>query len=295
MLELRSPTWRQPKDLCPAFGKTCDCCGKQNYFAKKCRQKRSDSTRNYVRAIGELDEVFPVRKVATCLNLKLIPRITSDFESTLVVQCNVLPLKSHKRATTRDVQMNDVTKCQSSILAFGGSRLTVVGEVLVRVWQGDYKCILIYKLVDSDNIRPILGRKPCVGMKLIEDNDALHKSATRGAQVDAVEDALISKAAITEKYATVFGDGISPLEGEYRIRLYDAVDPIQHAPRRVPVALRDRLKATLDDMVRDDITEAVEKPTEWISSMVVSTKKYSKLRTCLDPKDLNRATPATDN
>ena len=57
----------------------------------------------------------------------------------------------------------------------------------------------------------------------------------------------------------------------------------------VPVALRDRLKATLDDMVRDDIIEAVEEPTEWISSMVVIMKKDSKLRICLDPKDLNRA------
>ena len=90
-----------------------------------------------------------------------------------------------------------------------------------------------------------------MGMKLIEytDNDALHKPATRGAQVYAAEGALISKAAITEKYATVFGDGIGELEGEYGIRLDDTVDPIQHAPRRVPVALRDRLKATLDDMV----------------------------------------------
>ena len=66
-----------------------------------------------------------------------------------------------------------------------------------------------------------------MGMTLIEytDNDALHKPATRGA--------LISKAAITEKYATVFRDGIGELEGEYRIRLDDTVDPIQHAPRRV--------------------------------------------------------------
>ena len=70
-----------------------------------------------------------------------------------------------------------------------------------------------------------------------------------------------------------FLPGIKPtLEGEYRIRFDDAVDPIQQAPSRVPVALRDRLKARLDDTVRDDIIEAVEKPTEWISSMVVITK-----------------------
>ena len=264
---------RQPKELCPAFGKSCDFCGKQNHFANKCRQKRSGSTRNSVRAIGEPDELFPVREGATllddsqCVTLKLDSGNYIRFQIDSGAQCNVLPLKMYKRAT-KDVQMNDVAKCQSTILAFGGSRLTVVGEVRVRVWRADYKCILICKLVDSDNIRPILGRKACVGMKLIEytDNDALHKPATRGAQVYAVEGVLISKAAITEKYATVFGDGIGELEGEYGIRLDDTVDPIQHAPRRVPVALRDRLKATLDDMVRDDIIGAVEKPTEWISS-----------------------------
>ena len=249
---------RQPKELCPAFGKSCDLCGKLNHFANKCRQKRSGSTRNSVRAIGEPDEVFPVREGATllddsqCVTLKLDSGNYIRFQIDSGAQCNVLPLKMYKRAT-KDVQMNDVTKCQSTILAFGGSRLTVVGEVRVRVWRDDYKCILVCKLVDSDNIRPILGRKACVGMKLIQytDNDALHKPATRDAQVYAVEGALISKAAITEKYATVFGDGIGELEGEYRIRLDDTVDPIQHAPRRVPEDLRDRLKATLDDMARD--------------------------------------------
>ncbi|KAI0227456.1 hypothetical protein LSAT2_022086 [Lamellibrachia satsuma] len=289
---------RESKELCPAFGKTCDCCGKSNHFAKKCRQKRSGRARNSVRTIGESEEVFPVREVATlamlddsqCVTLKLDSGSYIRFQIDSGAQCNVVPLKLYQRAT-KDVRLKDVNRCQSSILAFGGSRLTVVGEVHVRVWRGDYKCILVCKLVDNDNIRPILGRKACVGMKLIQytDNDALHKPATRGEQVYAVEGALISKAAVIEKYATVFGDGIGELEGEYQIRLDDAVDPIQHAPRRVPVALRDRLKATLDDMTRDDIIEAVEKPTAWISSMVVITKKDSKLRICLDPKDLNRA------
>ena len=57
---------RQPKELCPAFGKSCDFCGKQNHFANKCRQKRSGSTRNSVRAIGEPEEVFPVREGRHC-------------------------------------------------------------------------------------------------------------------------------------------------------------------------------------------------------------------------------------
>ena len=62
---------RHPKELCPAagFGKTCDCCGKQNHFAKKCRQKRSGRTRNSVRVIGEpirLDDAVDHIQHAPC-------------------------------------------------------------------------------------------------------------------------------------------------------------------------------------------------------------------------------------
>ena len=96
---------RQPKELCPAFGKSRDFCGKQNHFANKCRQKRSGSTRNSVRAIGEPDEVFSVREGATllydsqCVTLKLDSGNYIRFQIDSGAQCNVLPLNMYKRAT----------------------------------------------------------------------------------------------------------------------------------------------------------------------------------------------------
>ena len=258
------------KELCPAFGRVCNSCGKHNHFAAKCRQKASSSKRNSVRTIGEHEEVFPVHDVLTLalddsqfVTLKLESGNFVRFQIDSGAQCNVVPLKIYT-AATNDVQLNDVKLGHTSIIEFGGSQLTVVGEVRIRVWRDDYKCILICKLVDSDKIRPILGRKACVGMKLFKytDNDALRKPVTQGAQVYAVASAPITKSAVIEKYATVFSDGVGELEGEYRIRLDDTVDPVQHAPRRVPVALRDQVKTTLDGMVRDDIITPVEKPTE---------------------------------
>ena len=62
---------------------------------------------------------------------------------------------------------------------------------------------------------------------------------------------------------------------------------MQHAPRYIPVAIRDQLKATLEDITQQGITQPVKKPTPWISSMVVITKKNGTLRICLYPKDLN--------
>ena len=76
------------------------------------------------------------------------------------------------------------------------------------------------------------------------------------------------------------------LVGEYQIRLNPEAKPVQHAPRRVPVPLRECLQETLDDL---DILAPVTEPTQWVSSMVVVPKSDGKLRICLDPKDLNMA------
>ena len=66
------------------------------------------------------------------------------------------------------------------------------------------------------------------------------------------------------------------------------VKPTQHSPRRVPIALRDKVKEKLEDLESKGIVEKVTIPTEWISSMVVVTTP-SKIRIGLDPQDLNKA------
>ena len=64
--------------------------------------------------------------------------------------------------------------------------------------------------------------------------------------------------------------------------------PVQHTPRRVPVALRDEVKEKLLDLEKKGIIKKVTTPTEWISSMVIVAKP-GKIRICLDPRDLNKA------
>ena len=60
-------------------------------------------------------------------------------------------------------------------------------------------------------------------------------------------------------------------------------------PRKVPMALRTKLKAELDRMVQNDIIAPVQEPTDWVNSLVVVEKSNGKLRVCLDPPPLNKA------
>ena len=60
-------------------------------------------------------------------------------------------------------------------------------------------------------------------------------------------------------------------------------------PRKVPFALKDRLKKELDRMENMGIIEKVEKSTDWVNALVLVEKPNGKLRVCLDPRPLNQA------
>lgn len=127
------------------------------------------------------------------------------------------------------------------------------------------------------------------------DNDAINKPQTGSAPVHALEDtgwdavqAGMTKENLVEKFPKVFAEEVGQLEGEYHIKPDATISPVQHAPHRVPVALRVRLKAELEEMEQQGIIASVTTPTAWGSSIVVVSKKNGKLRICLEPKELNQ-------
>ncbi|GBN62739.1 Uncharacterized protein K02A2.6, partial [Araneus ventricosus] len=74
----------------------------------------------------------------------------------------------------------------------------------------------------------------------------------------------------------------------YHITLKDNAIPVIHPPRRVPQALQPKLKETLDKLEKEKIVSKVNKPTDWVQSLVIVEKPNGNLRLCLDPRDLNK-------
>ena len=102
----------------------------------------------------------------------------------------------------------------------------------------------------------------------------------------ALENGNLTRDQIFSKYKDVF-EGLGHIS-DTTIIIDPSVKPVQHAPRRVPVALRERVKAKIDELQRKGIMEKVAIPTDLISSMVVVTTP-NKIRICVDLKDLNKA------
>ena len=287
----------QRRESCPAFGKTCRKCQKRNHFAVKCRSRRRNPGALAVDESQGQDsdkgvETLTLQLPVHCLDdsqfvtLRVQSGSYIRFQVDMGAQCNVLPVDTYKKATG-DKTLSDVTPTNTQVTAYGGA---VVGSVLLRVWRPKYR--LECKLVDSRKTQPLLGRKACLGMMVIQylDNDAIRKPDTGNTPVYALEPAgpiLIEQ--LKKEHPEVFGPGVGRLEGKYRIALDESMYPVQHPPRRVQVPLRAALKDALDDLVQQDILAPVQQPTPWVSSMVVVPKKDGKPRICLNPRDLNKA------
>ena len=72
---------------------------------------------------------------------------------------------------------------RQKITAYGGADIPVIGKVLLRVWRGDFRCRLDCKIVNKSNIRPLLGRKACLSMKIVA---YLNKPITGSSEVCAL-------------------------------------------------------------------------------------------------------------
>ena len=65
--------------------------------------------------------------------------------------------------------------------------------------------------------------------------------------------------------------------------------PVVHAPRAIPVAIREEVKKDLTNCVKCGIITNVSDPTKWVNSMVCVRKKNGCVRICIDQSDLNKA------
>ena len=127
---------------------------------------------------------------------------------------------------------------------------------------------LLFQVVE-DPLVPLLSAEACEQLGLLQINFAMCN-----------DDIIL-------KFPDVF-EGLGCLPGSYEIAIDHLVSPVKHAPRRVPVSIKTRVKEELDRLVNLQVITTVKEPTEWISSMIC-VKKPNKLCICLDPKDLNKA------
>ncbi|XP_059046838.1 uncharacterized protein LOC131842315 [Achroia grisella] len=185
-------------------------------------------------------------------------------------KCNKCSRMNH---FSRMCRIFEVLEEDSTDQAYSGDSIKVIGKCYYKVTHKQNNYILKFIIVDVDS-SAILGRNSCEELQLIKRIMSV-----------STED---SNNKILNKYLDVF-TGLGCLPGKYKIKLHKNISPVVHAPRKLPIALKENVKNTLLEMVNDGIIAKVEGPTDWVNSMTVVKKASGDLRICLDPRDLNKA------
>ena len=94
---------------------------------------------------------------------------------------------------------------------------------------------------------------------------------------------------IIEEYRDVFEGDLGTLEGLQHLDVDPSVPPTIAPSRRVPFAIKPKLKTELDRLTDIGVLVPVDEPTDWVSNLVIATKESGDLRLCLDPQQLNKA------
>ena len=276
---------------CPAYGKSCHNCGKANHFYTVClRGKHLNKAPKPIAAVQESpphtseseEEIYAIEQVGTVKHnhkgqFFAALRFDHELGSTTIdcqldtgATCNVMSKADVcKILHTTNPPLQPETsqlKCYDNM---------VINTLGVCTLQGVYQnntYPLHFKVIEGDQ-KPLLSGNTCIDLGLI----TMH----------TVRNVTDKCSNLIAQYHDVF-EGLGCMGDAYHIDIDSAIPPVQHLPRRVPVAMKEPLKCKLSELTKRGIIIKVEEPTPWISNMV-AIMKPNKLRLCIDPRDLNRA------
>ena len=309
---------------CPAYGKECKKCGKANHFAEKCKQGvkssgQTGTTSKYkprkngrVHTVDENDS-SESEEECICVTLEeidacVVNQGAGDLKNKIFASmeirglnepmnmqidsgatCNVMPARLLPQGTTLD-------KGKHKLCMYNKETMPVEGmcKLHLRNPKNNKKYLVNFVVIRGQAQSPLLGARTAQQMKLIEikynnivvvraNTHTIQSSVTARSKQDG-----LTRDEMLQDYANVF-DGLGLMPGQVHLNVDSDTRPAVMPPRRVPIAIKPKLKDELQRLEELDMIEKVTGPTDWVSSLVTVVKPSGKLRLCIDPQHLNMA------
>ena len=93
---------------------------------------------------------------------------------------------------------------------------------------------------------------------------------------------------IVSEYSDIF-EGEGNFQGALKLEIDESMPPVKSPLRRIPIALKPKLKNELQRLEKLGVIKPVVTPSDWVSSLVIVKKPSGKIRLCIDPKPLSKA------
>lgn len=279
------------KGHCPAYGKICGKCGRKNHITKACKSSEVNEvalTGNFYSdddsdefMVGTVD--FGKNKLESQYKLNIknsqpfrkrswfqkanVEDEEIEFKLDTGAEVNIISYNIFKKL---DKQFK-IRKINAKLKAFGGGKVSPIGVVSLNIEVNNCSILQDFVIVDVIT-QPLLGLDSCINLGLIHRVDLIKK--------------FINKEDLVTEYKDVF-IGLGCFQEKCKLLLKEGAVSSAKPPRRIPIALKGRLRDTLDEMEQNKIISKTTEAREWIHNLVLIEKPNGKIRVCLDPKELN--------
>ena len=308
------------KENCPAKDAICFNCERKGHWSKLCMSKgkhfkNMDTSKPKVKSgphktMNKIDNIDldsdqeikfyaiekhgkkqrltkPRDEAFVTLSVK-IPSLKGSHSFVLKVdtgaQANTMPYRTFGQMFPDSVDHNGtpfknaLDLCEHKLHAYNNTNIECMGTTRIKLRFGDGRWVETLFYVVNVPGPAVLGLPSCEELKVV----TLHCS------LDITSKPINNIGDLMSLFPDQF-DKIGCFPMEQKLVVNKSVQPTIDRPRRVPIAIKSKIKAELDSMEKNGVIRRIEKPTDWVSSLTYTTKKNGSIRLCLDPRSLNRA------
>ena len=216
------------------------------------------------------------------------PRVTiriSEAETTAIVDsgasCNLLG--TDQLASLRRLGLQTtLVPCRQALYAYGSTQpLKLAGQFTVPTSIKGKTIPTTFVVIDGPG-DILLGKTSSELFGAIHFDTTLHTNSVTN------EDQAF-RLSLQQHFPAVFEGGGKLRGHQATIHIDPTATPVAQRPRRVPFALRPKVRDHLKDLMEKDIIEKVDGPSPWVSPVVVTPKPNGDIRLCVDMRRANEA------
>ena len=219
------------KSLCPAYGKVCGACNGENHFpsSPKCPKKKVHAVRSTEGTAESYDDYW----IGTLESNG--QRMFASMEVNSKAVTFQLDSGAETNIITEDlVPSENIKPTRRCITSWGGENCTPIGETEVTLVNpvNDSAYNVNFTVMPRGYIC-LLGLGSLMDMGLISVN------------TDTFNVASLTVTDITQKYPSVFDDGLGKLSGKVKLHLQADCQPKVLPARRIPFAIQKEVQEEL--------------------------------------------------
>ena len=185
-----------------------------------------------------------------------------------------------------------ITPANHKLVMYSKSSMPAIGKTQLNIQNlKNLKSHEVKFVVVNGDYTPLLGLQTAQEMELltIQHHNILNSVAKSNQPNSSTPSPCPSNfEEVMTTFGNIFDGKLGHMQGDVHLVIDENAKPTIMPPRRVPIAIKPKVKQELDRLMARGAITPVQEPTEWVSNMITTIKPDGSIRLCIDPHYLNQ-------